>query len=472
DILKNSLKDRLLELKCHFTWNLCGEDVDIDSVEERLNDQVVFLPDAYNHRKYNILAYLKHLKGDHDEALLQLQKAEAEIPASSTSKDTDVKRVVTYGNFAWVYYHQNQVDKGFTYAEKVQTILQKYESPAMQKTLLLDIYSEQGWTYMSFTGNYYQRAAECFEKALELDPEDPELNSGYALAVYRMEGFAFLSKPANKSVPLLERAVQLNPSDTVVKVLLALKYIDLKNCRQATLLVEQALQQQPESPYVLRYVAMFYKRSGNIGKAIEVFKKVDSLTPNSSAIHLQLGKCYKIFIYKHRGLDGQPNGEAISNAMFHSKKAVELNKSNVAAYILLADIYVKANKYQKAEEEFGKALTVNNIKCEEKQELHLRWAQYFMRSRKSESEAVKHFKEVIEIQNQTIFREDAIRALKRLAETMISQNPKDATGYGLLGFIHQQERQDVAALKNYEKAHLLDPDSEEYLDAFAALKAT
>ncbi|XP_018418341.1 PREDICTED: interferon-induced protein with tetratricopeptide repeats 1-like [Nanorana parkeri] len=445
---------------------------DIDYVEERLNYQVVFLPDAYNHRKYNILAYLKHLKGDHDEALLQLQKAESGIPASSTSEDTDVKRVVMYGNFAWVYYHQNQVDKGFTYAEKVQTILQKYESPAMQKTLLLDIYGEQGWTYMSFTGNYYQRAAECFEKALELDPEDPELNSGYALAVYRMEGFAFLSKPSYKSVPLLERAVQFNPSDTVVKVLLALKYLDLKNYRQATMLIEQALLEQPENPYVLRYVAMFYKRSGNTVKAIEVFKKVDSLTPNTCAIHYQLAKCYKIFIYKHRGLDGQPNGEAISNAMFHSKKAVELNKSSVAAHILLADIYIRANKYQKAEEEFDKTLTMSNLLYEQKQELHLRWAQYLMSSRKSESEAVNHFKEVIEIQNQTIFRESAIRALKSLAETMISQNPKDATGYGLLGFIHQQERRDVTALKNYEKAHLLDPDSEEYSDACAALYAT
>ncbi|XP_018418342.1 PREDICTED: interferon-induced protein with tetratricopeptide repeats 5-like [Nanorana parkeri] len=392
DISKNSLKDRLLELQCHFTWNLCGEDVDIDNVEERLNYQIVFLPNAYNHRKYNILAYLKHLKGDHDEALLQLQKAEAEIPASSTSEDTDVKRVVMYGNFAWVYYHQNQVDKGFTYAEKVQTILQKYESPI----------------------KYYQCAAECFEKALNLNPEDPELNSGYAIAVYRTEGLAFLTIPANKSLPLLERAVQLNPSDTLVKVLLALKYNYLKNHKQATVLIEQALQEQPENPYVLRYVAMFYQRKENMVKAIELLKKADSLTPNSSANHYQLGKCYKTLINKHRGLQGRPNDEAISNAIFHSERSIELNRSFVAAHILLVDIYIEANEYQKAEEEFGKTLTMKNLSCEQKQELHHNWAQYLINSRKSKSEAVKHYKEAIEIQSQTIFRGFAIGALKNL----------------------------------------------------------
>ncbi|CAI9543249.1 unnamed protein product [Staurois parvus] len=263
--------DRLLQIQCHFTWNLLGEDVDIDNVEERLNDQIVFLPDALKHRMYNLLAYLKHLKGDHEEALLQLQKAEAQIQESSESEDADVKRTVMYGNFAWVFYHQKQFMKSSTYAEKVETILKEYESPPKKNILLLDIYGEQGWTYLSFTGKYYQWAAECFEKALELDPEDPESNSGLAMAVYRMEGFSFSSNTENKSFPLLERAVKLNPTDTVAKVLLALKYLDIKNYDQGGMLIEQALQEQPESPYVLRYVATFYRRNRQAIKAIENF---------------------------------------------------------------------------------------------------------------------------------------------------------------------------------------------------------
>ncbi|XP_073452479.1 interferon-induced protein with tetratricopeptide repeats 5-like [Aquarana catesbeiana] len=479
DILKNSLMDRLLKFQCHFTWDLLGEDVDINNVEERLNDQVVFLPDTLKHRMYNLLAYLKHLTGDHEEALLQLQKAEAQIQESSITEDADVRTTVIYANFAWVFYHQNQFIKCFTYAKKVDTILKQYESPPKKNTLLLDIYGEQGWTYLSFTGEYYQWAAECFEKALELDPEDPELNSGLAMAVYRMEGFSFRSKKTSKSFPLLERAVKLNPTDTVLKALLALKYLDMKNYNQGTLLIEQALQEQPESPYVLRYVATFYKRRGQMQKAIAMFKKVLSLTPTSSAAHYQLGICYKSLIKMPKALEGQStrdimqqNSEAIANAIFHSEKAVELNRSSVAGHILLTNVYMKVNDYQRAKEVVGKTLTLKNIKCDEKQELHHKWANYLMNSRKSESEAVRHFKEVIEIQSQTWFGKHAIKKLESLAETMIVQNSMDATGHALLGYVHQQRGQGIAAMKYYNKALLLEPDNQEYLEACSALQTT
>ncbi|XP_073452477.1 interferon-induced protein with tetratricopeptide repeats 1-like isoform X2 [Aquarana catesbeiana] len=412
DILKNSLMDRLLKLQCHFTWNLLGEDVDIENVEERLNDQIEFLPDALKHRMYNLLAYLKHLKGDHEEGILQLQKAEAHTQQSSIEEDTDHKKTVLYGNFAWVFYHQNQLNKSLTYVEKVETILKQYEVPPKKNTLLSDIYGEQGWTYLSFAGKYYQCAVMCFEKALELDPEDPELNSGYAMAVYRIEGFRLSKNTENKSFPLLERAVRLNPRDTVLKVLLALKYLEMKAYDQGAILIEQALQEQPESPYVLRYVATFYRRRKQIYKAIEILKKVLRLTPTSSNVYYQLGQCYKQFIKIH--YNTQQKEEAIANAIFYSEKAVELNKSSVPAHILLASVYMKANEHQKAKEEFDKTLTMNDIWPEQKQELHFYWAKYLIHSRNSESEAVRHFNEVIKIQNQTWFREIAMKELQKL----------------------------------------------------------
>ncbi|XP_040178375.1 interferon-induced protein with tetratricopeptide repeats 1-like [Rana temporaria] len=412
DILKNSLMDRLLKLQCHFTWDLHGEDVDIDNVEERVNDQLVYLPNALKHRMYNLLAYLKHLKGDHEETMIQLQKAETQIQESSIAEDADDKKTVMYGNFAWVFYHQNQFNNSLTFVEKVETILKQYESPPEKNALLLDIYGEQGWTYLSFAGKYYQLAAECFEKALELDPEDPELNSGHAMAVYRIEGFRLSSNTGGKSFPLLERAVRLNPRDTVVKVLFALKYLEMNNYDQGDILIEQALQEQPESPYVLRYVATYYRRKGQIKEAIAILKKVLSLTPTSSNVYFQLGKCYKKFIRKPP--QEQQNAEAIANAIFYSEKAVELNRSSVPAHILLASVYMKADKHQKAKEEFDKTLTMNDMWPEQKQELHFYWAKYLKHSRKSE--AVRHFKEVIKIQNQTWYREIAIKELQELAE--------------------------------------------------------
>ncbi|XP_073452469.1 interferon-induced protein with tetratricopeptide repeats 5-like [Aquarana catesbeiana] len=418
NIVTKSLMDRLLKLQCHFTWDLLGEDVDIDNVEERLNDQIVFLQGALKHRMYNLLAYLKHLKGDHEKAMIQLQNAEAHIQRSKISEDTDVRRTVMYANFAWVFYHQNQFNKSFTYAEKVETIIKQYESPPKKNTLLLDIYGEQGWTYLSFTGKYYKWAAECFEKALELDPEDPELNSGYAITVDRMETFSCGSNTENKSFPLLERAVVLNPRDTVVKVLLALKCLDMKNYNQGAMLIEQALQEQPESPYVLRYAAKFYRKSKKINKAIAMLTEAVSLTPTSVTVHYQLAKCYKDFIKMPTHYNKQQNDEAIANAIFFSEKAIELNRLSVGAHILLAQVYMKANEHEKAKELFNKTLIMNDIDSEQKQQLHFYWALHLKYLRRSESGAVRHFKEVIDIQNPSWFRETAIKELKKLVETM------------------------------------------------------
>ncbi|KAM9323780.1 interferon-induced protein with tetratricopeptide repeats 5-like [Gastrophryne carolinensis] len=442
--LRDTLKEELLKLQCHFTWNLFVDYVDIDHIEERLNDQIAFLSNVYKHRMFNLLSYLKYHKGDLDEAILQLQKSETQLQESNPAEESDVKKMVMYGNYAWVFYHQNHISKSCTYTAKVNAILNKYESPQIKNHLLLEIYSEQGWSYLSYTCKYYENAVECFEKALKLEPENPDLSSGYAIAVYRTEGLIHLEKPSKKSLPLLERAVKLNPKDTVVKTYLALKHQLGKNYQEAQKLIEEALCEEPESPYVLRYVATFYRRNNLFDKAIEVLKKALKLTPNSASLHNQLGHCYIKYV-KKRKRESEPNihytqqQEAISNAMFHFEKAVELKKTFASAYIMLAETYIEAKQYQRAEDVFHKLLDMESINSSEKQEFHLKWAQYELWNKKSE--AVRHFKEAIMIPTPTFYRQYAIDLLRNLPKKMIYRNSGDDTGYGLLGFIYQHQDQ-------------------------------
>uniref|UniRef100_A0A8D0G498 Uncharacterized protein n=1 Tax=Sphenodon punctatus TaxID=8508 RepID=A0A8D0G498_SPHPU len=85
-ITKNSLKPILLQLECHFTWTLRKEDVHLDELERAISEQIRFLIRKskdlkYKVAYYNILAYVKHLKGKSEEALRNLQKAEEEVQA-------------------------------------------------------------------------------------------------------------------------------------------------------------------------------------------------------------------------------------------------------------------------------------------------------------------------------------------------------------------------------------------------------
>ncbi|XP_077310316.1 antiviral innate immune response effector IFIT1-like [Lithobates pipiens] len=451
EVLKRSLKSRLTKLQCHFTWNLLDEEADIDKVKDRLYDQIAFVDDSFKYRIYNILAYTSYLNEDYVEATAYLQKAEEQLQEIET-QDTYAKSVIIYANYAWIFYHRNHIIKVYKYLKKVQEIREQFESPPKQNDLLFEMYSEKGFCLLTFHGRHSERAKDCFKKALDLDPENPELNSSYAIAVFKLEGYNCLKKPLDESFPLLKQAAQINPKDTVVKVFLGLKYQDLNNSKEGLRLIEDALKGTPEFPYLLRYVAKFYRREKMIDEAILVLNEATRLNPASSHLHHQLAQCYKKKMTalktsaRKAKLDFQCTrayteeiADAVSSAIFHLEKATENKSTFVTAHIALACMYGRAKQYQKADERFHRVLTMSNLTQEEKQDLHLNWAQYEQYKTNCQSEAIKHYKEVLTIKCPTIFREYALKQSKSLAEEILTKNKFDDTGIDFLHFIHEQD---------------------------------
>ncbi|KAM4636933.1 LOW QUALITY PROTEIN: interferon-induced protein with tetratricopeptide repeats 5-like [Discoglossus pictus] len=217
------------------------------------------LPTENKYMVHNMLGYIKHLKGDYPKAISQLEKAEEII--SEANSESSKKYLVTY---------------------------------AKDNIKLSEIYGEQRWALLRFGPQYYEMAIGCFEKALETEKEDPEWNSGYATVVYRLEGLTRRKCSADKckSLSLLKCAVQLNP-DSVVKALLGLKLQELKQSKEAKMYIEEALDQTPQLPYLLRYVATFYRKEGMIDEALHVLKIVEKQIPTSGLIHHQIVLCYR-----------------------------------------------------------------------------------------------------------------------------------------------------------------------------------
>ncbi|KAE8590749.1 hypothetical protein XENTR_v10018188 [Xenopus tropicalis] len=479
-----SIKNHLLKLECHFTWAFFKDETDIDNIEDRLHDQITFLPSTHRDRLHNLLAYTSYLKGDTQEAIRQLQKAEEHLQGTQTAH-LDIKRAVTYSNYAWLYYHSNQFSKTQFYLKKVEAICKKFESSPEHDILLTERYGEQAWALLTLYGKYCERAKECFEKGLVLDPDNPELNSGYATVMYRIEsqhnrdyGTADCT-----SLELLKRAVTLNEDDTVIKALLALKYAYLFQAEEGEKVMEEALRQTPDSPYLLRYAAKFYRIVKKTDDAITILKKAINQTPTSCSLHHQIGICYKektkMLIKSARTAKSlnQPTnaytrdkGDAIASAIFHFEKAIELKKIFVDAYINLGYMYAKASQFEKAEDMFQRALNLENITCEEKQEIHLSYAVFKQFQMRSESEAIRHYKEALLIPNNTKARRFSKSDLEKLAEKKISTAPSDATGFGLLGFIYQQDGEIKQATDYYKKALERDPDNEDYLSALRCMR--
>ncbi|XP_077115046.1 interferon-induced protein with tetratricopeptide repeats 5-like [Ranitomeya variabilis] len=475
---KEALKLRLLQLKCHFTWKLLLQDTDPDELEDRLYDQLTFLVTKNKYMVYNFLAYVIHLRKDYTKAIDSLKKAEETINENNPD-GADQKYLVTYGNYAWVYYYMKHYEDSQKYVDKVEQIYKELKGPQD----IAEIYGEKGWSLLKFCGQYYEEAKQCFQKALELDPEDPEWITGYATVVYRLEGFNGRRCAASEceSLELLINAVEKNPNDPVVKALLALKLQDLNRTGEGKRYIAEALEQAPNLPYLLRYVAKFYRRGRMIDEALRVLKTAVDLTPTSGFLHNQIGLCYKrkyLDVKKSLGnwnnysrqLHSMELDDLIQKAIFHFETTIEHKKKYVYAYVELANMYSEAKEYQKAEESFQTVLSFPNLIEEEKQQINYNYGRFKEYCLRSESEAIDCYKKSLQITVLKQEREWSEKSLRRISSKKIKNDMKDPEGYALLGFVHKTNEEITDAIDCYEKALRYDPYNEEYVSELCELK--
>ncbi|XP_043911619.1 interferon-induced protein with tetratricopeptide repeats 5-like [Protopterus annectens] len=475
--LQESLKSKLLQLDCHFTWGLKNNFIDIEDYEERMHNEIDFAEMKSVYHCYNRLAYASYMKGNYEEALAHLQKAEESIRKDHAS-DLDQHSVVTYGNFAWVYYYIDRTTESENYLQKVQNICRKLGSPSLYTVPLTEVYVEKGWTLLTFCRLYYAEAAECFEKALKENPSDPESNSGYAVALYRLEAPAYIKyiPEQSKSLCQLRQALAINPNDTLCMVLLGLKLQDFGKQREGFEYIEQAIQKSPDVPHIIRYIAKFLRKYGYVDMSLELLKNALEKTPNSAFLHHQVGICYKQKRVNLRVNNTDPKSHYIlidhltRKSIYHFELAVELKPQFQYALKDLATMYIEARNYEKAEICFKKLYDIPSNIPENLQEIHLAYGLFQLKNKKSESDAVLYFKEGCKIKNPSEPRYKCSSNLLKIAERKLYINPKDSTAHGILGFVHLQNEERSRAIECYKKALQYDPDNVEYLNALTELQ--
>ncbi|XP_009959346.1 PREDICTED: interferon-induced protein with tetratricopeptide repeats 5-like, partial [Leptosomus discolor] len=473
-VSKNSLKSSLLQIECHFTWTLLKQDVDLEHLEETIGDQIEFFAES-NIRNYNLLSYVYHLKDSNDEALKILQEAE-EVVKKNHPDEIARRSLVTWGNYAWIYYYMERYKEAQTYVSKVENGCKKLSGTAQWKKIQLpEIYAEQGWALLKFGKKYYERAKDCFENALKDEPNNPEFNAGYAITMYRLEDY-FLQKIEGTSLSLepLKHAVELNPKDTFVMTLLALKLQDLKQVEEGERYIEEAMQKTHYLPYVLRYAAKFYRRKGEMDKALEILKKALAVTPRSVFLHHQIGLCYRGKLIQLKRTTRYPPKEQVEElirlAIFHFKTAIDQKTKFFSAYTDLADMYAQRKMYEEAEETFQKASQINILSDKDKQQFCYVYGNFQHFHMKSESEAIRYYTEGLKIEKESYFFCKCRDALKKLLEKRIQGGLGDATDFGTLGLVHHLNDEKHEAIECYKKAITLHPDNEEYLNALYELQ--
>ncbi|NXL71378.1 IFIT5 protein, partial [Leptocoma aspasia] len=472
-ISMDSLKTSLLQLECHFTWALLKEHVGLEALEETILDHIKFFIE-YEIIDYNILSYVCHLKNSNEEALRNLKKAEEAIKKRHPGEIAR-RSLVTWGNYAWIYYHMQRYEEAQTYVTKVENSCKKLSSTAHGKIQLPEIYAEQGWALLRFGGNYFERAKNCFENALKSEPNNPDFNAGYATAMYRLEGDPWkrCGAEVKPCLEALQRAVELNPKDTTIMALLALELQRLQRDNEGERYIEEGLQKTPDFPVVLRHAANFYRRKGEVNKAVQILKKALALTPNAVVLHHQLGLCYRFKIVQLKKTRYPPQEEMenlIQLALFHFKTVIDKKPVFFYAYNDLANTYALGKRYKEAEEIFQKVLQRNDLPCGDKQELYFNYGNFQRFHMKSESKAIKYYVECVKMEEDSYARKRCSEAAETLLKEKIENGSGHAADIGTLGLIYNLNGKKQEAIACYEKATALDPNNEEYLNALAELQ--
>ncbi|NWI03014.1 IFIT5 protein, partial [Tichodroma muraria] len=471
-ISKDSLKTSLLQLECHFTWALQKKHVGLDSLEETILDHIKFFVE-YEIVDYNMLSYVCYLKNSNKEALRNLRKAEEAIQKHHPGEIAR-RSLVTWGNYAWIYYHMNRYEEAQTYVSKVGNSCKRLSNTAHGKIQLPEIYAEQGWALLHFGRNYYERAKNCFANALKSEPNNPDFNTGYAIAMYRLERVA--ERYGGETRPCLEalkRAVQLNPNDTATAALLALELQQLRRGNEGERYVEEGLQKTPGCPIFLRHAANFYRKKGEINKAVEILKKALALTPDSVVLHHQLGLCYKFKLCLLKKTRDAPQDEMenlLQLAIFHFKTAIDKKAVFFSAYSDLARTYALGERYEEAEEIFQEVLQRKDLPCDDKQQIYFHYGNFQHFDMKSESKAIKYYIEGLKMKEDSYGRKKCSEIVETLLKQKIENGLGDATDIGTLGLVHNLNGKKQEAIECYEKAIALDPNNEEYLNALAELQ--
>ncbi|XP_023498761.1 interferon-induced protein with tetratricopeptide repeats 1-like isoform X3 [Equus przewalskii] len=454
----DQIKDRLEQLRCHFTWDLLIEDTAMPDLENRIFDEIEFLDTKYNVGIHNLLAYVKHLKGQNEEALKSLREAE-DLIQEEHGDQSGMRSLVTWGNYAWLYYHMGRLAEAQTYLDKVENTCKKFANPSSYRIDCPQMDCEEGWALLKCGGKNYKRAKACFEKALEVDPENPEFSTGYAITAYRLDGFPGATQMSEAfCLNTLKQAVKLNSEDGYIKVLLALKLQDVGQEAEGEKYIEEALTNTSSQTYVLRYAAKFYRKKGSLDKALQLFKKALKATPSSAFVHHQIGLCYRgQVIQMKKAANWQPRGQDRKNveriarlAISHLEFALEEKPTLDIAYVDLAEMYIEAGDHRKAEDTYQKVLTMKVLEEEKLQRVHFSYGRFQEFQNKSEDHAIIHYLKAAEIENASFLRDKSIRSLEKLALKKLQRNSFDTETMRILQFIHKLKAEMNKALEGPE----------------------
>jgi TolB-like protein/Tfp pilus assembly protein PilF len=192
-----------------------------------------------------------------------------------------------------------------------------------------NLYLKGRWFWSQYTQEAFKKAIECFEQAIEREPDYAPAYAGLA-ACYSLLPLLGPFEP-KKTIPTAreaalkalqlddnlaeahrsmaqvksyydwdwksgerehKRAIELNPGDAISHIWYALFLMRMGRHDEAIDEAERALELDPLSPYINQSAAHVFCLTNEPDRAISVIRRVLEMDPNYSAAHILLGLAY------------------------------------------------------------------------------------------------------------------------------------------------------------------------------------
>jgi len=264
-----------------------------------------------------------------------------------------------------------------------QQALEKYQSKQYQEALPLaeealredrnnPTYFHLYGSILSALGQFYL-AEDNLRKAVALAPDQPAF-------AYDLGALLHQEKKYVDAVPVLKRAVSLDPENLTARMMLARSYVFSYHELQLPNFVELTLEQlqyivkkNPRFPGVHHHIALVYINSGEPAKAIEELNTELRYYPENAQARLELGETLLKLNQYHKAAEElliaarqAPQMPAIqfalakaykadgqtAKALEAARKCVDLDPQFADGHYLLGQLYRDANQPELARKQF------------------------------------------------------------------------------------------------------------------------
>jgi tetratricopeptide (TPR) repeat protein len=279
------------------------------------------------------------------ESLTFLEKAQlGEMYFNMVAQDPKTADVVEY---IFKYLNETNPDNWlpYYYLGQVDLLTKKNDEAALKfiKGITYADTSQEAYLqigYALFTLEKYEQAKPIIEKGLELSPSDFRMNYSYALVLQRLGNLP-------NAIKYYENAHKINPEELSVLSSLALAYNSNKQYRESDAAYDEALKLDPDNALILNnYAYNLSTRGQDLTKALEMSKRAVRKEPGNPSYLDTMGWIY--FMLKD-----------YKSAREYIERAVAVNGSNSVLLEHLGDVHNALKDTQKAVYFWKKALELN-----------------------------------------------------------------------------------------------------------------